>query len=160
MNAALSPPRVQHACQSLSSVGLIRLVSEIDDHGPIPPRALARTLTGLSRTQAKQARKQADMLVLLDGSCSGLALTEAGADLASFYDAAARWARHHDYPHHTSTFSDRIRHVLTLLSEPAETQPQLKDGEAAGLHEVGLLLREWVDTYQRQHDQSMYGAAA
>ncbi|MGN9821603.1 hypothetical protein ACTMUQ_40575 [Streptomyces sp. SD11] len=160
MNAALSQPRGQHACQSLSSAGLIRLVSEIDDHGPIPPRALARTLTGLSTTQAKQAKQQADTLALLDRSRPGLALTEAGTGLANLYDAAARWARHHNYPDHTSTFTDRIRHVLTLLSEPAEKQPQLMDQEAVGLHEVDLLLREWVGTHQQQEDQRTYGTAA
>ncbi|MFE9686790.1 regulator [Streptomyces sp. NPDC006285] len=160
MNAALSQLRIQHACQILSSAGLIRLVSEIDDHGPIPPRALARTLTGLSTTQARQARQQADTLALLHRSRSGLGLTEAGTDLASFYDAAARWARHHNCPDHTSTFTDRIRHVLTLLAEPAEKQPQLKGGGAASLREVGLLLCKWVGTHQQQRDQRTYGAAA
>ncbi|MFF3501164.1 hypothetical protein [Streptomyces sp. NPDC003247] len=161
MNPVLSHQRLQRVCPALSSAGLIRMVSEIDDHGAIPSRALARTLTGLSTTQIRQAVAQADTLGLLDRSRSGLGLTPAGRDLADLYDATARWARHHNYPSRVSNFSERIRSVMVLLSEPTVTEWRQQDGDAAGLREVNRLLTEWADTHQqREHHQSAYDVAA
>ncbi|MFK0120076.1 regulator [Streptomyces sp. NPDC090994] len=159
MNPALS--HHQTACRSLSSAGLIRLVSEIDDHGAIPPRALARTLSDLSTTQIRTAMEQADRLGLLDRSGSGLGLSPAGRGLADLYDAIARWARHHNHPQRIGTFTERIRSVLSVLAEPASTEPLLRDDDATtGLGHIRRLLADWVETHQQPEHQSSYGVAA
>ncbi|MDX3372117.1 hypothetical protein PV387_40100 [Streptomyces sp. ME02-6987-2C] len=162
MNPAHSRHQLQHMGTALASAGLIRLISEIDDHGAIPVRALARTLTDLSTAQIRQAVTQADALSLLDRSHTGLGLTEAGRDLADLYDHVARWARHHNYPHAVSTFAERIRRVFALLADPTTTQPGQQDSEAdASLHHIQRLLTEWADAHhQPQPQQSAYGIAA
>jgi DNA-binding HxlR family transcriptional regulator len=159
----MTPSRhqLQHTCQALALPALIRLVSEIDDHGTIPPRALARSLTALSTHQIRQAIERADALGVLHRSRVGLGLTAAGRDLADFYDAAARWARRHNYPEPVSNFPERIRRVLLLLSDPAAPQPPLHSGDAAtGLRQVHRLLTSWIEAHQQQAHQSAYGVAA
>ncbi|MFI8308735.1 hypothetical protein ACIF80_36095 [Streptomyces sp. NPDC085927] len=156
-----APDQFQHVCARLASAGLIRLVSEIDDHGAIPPRALARTLTDLAPHHIRQAVEQAESLGLLDRSHSGLGLTTAGKDLADFYDHAARWARQHNYPARTCDFTSRIRRTLALLDQPAVREPRLQDGDAAAeLRHVHRLLAEWADTHQLTPVPNSYGVAA
>ncbi|MFI5795935.1 hypothetical protein [Streptomyces sp. NPDC051677] len=160
MMPALSPQQLQVACTELSSAGLIRLVSEIDDHGAIPPRALACTLTDLTRDQIRQATEQADALGLLDRSHSGLGLTPAGGDLADLYDATARWARRNNYPAPVCDFAGRIRHTFALLGEPA-ANPRPTEGEAdAELGRVQRLLAEWIHTHQPPQIRGDHGVAA
>jgi hypothetical protein len=157
----LATEQLQYACTTLASAGLVRLVSEIDDHGAIPPRALARTLPDLTPHQIRQATEQADALGLLDRSHRGLGLSAAGQDLADLYDATARWARRHNYPARICDFAGRIRHTLALLCESAVTDPRPQDGDAAtGLGHVHRLLAEWVHTHQPQPTPDAYGAAA
>ncbi|WP_411140956.1 hypothetical protein [Streptomyces sp. x-80] len=107
-----------HAVTMLSHPGLIRLVSEIDDNGPIRHRMLGRTFADLGRHQVRHA--------LAAGREHGLVraghknrpcylLTESGAGLADVYDQAARWARAHNYPALTSDFVTRVQDTLTLL---------------------------------------------
>ncbi|MGW7423591.1 regulator [Streptomyces sp. NPDC054813] len=161
MISAISPQQLKHACTALSGAALIRLVSEIDDHGAIPPRALTRTLTDLTTHQIRQATEQADALGLLDRAHSGLGLTAAGGDLADVYDATARWARRHNYPAPICDFAGRIRHTFALLGEPAAADPRTTDGEAAAeLGRVHQLLAEWIHTHQSQQIRSTYGVAA
>ncbi|GGS93065.1 hypothetical protein [Streptomyces chromofuscus] len=160
MIPAISPQQLKRACTALSGAALIRLVSEIDDHGAIPPRALARTLTELTTHQIRQATEQADALGLLDRSHSGLGLTAAGQDLADVYDATARWARRHNHPAPICDFAGRIRHTFALLGEPT-ADPRPTDGEAAAeLGRVYRLLAEWIHTHQSQQIRSTYGVAA
>ena len=160
MIPALSPQQLQAACTELSSAGLVRLVSEIDDHGAIPPRALACTLTDLTRDQIRQATEQADTLGLLDRSHAGLGLTPAGGHLADLYDATARWARRHNYPAPVCDFAGRIRHTFSLLDE-ASADPRPAEGEAdAELGRVHRLLTEWIHTHQSQQRHGAAGVAA
>ncbi|MEE1797371.1 hypothetical protein PUR57_01480 [Streptomyces sp. JV176] len=145
----------------LASPGLIRLISEIDDHGAIPERGLARTLGDLSTHQIRQATEHADILGLLDRSYAGLGLTTAGQDLADVYDATARWARRHDYPAPVGDFAGRIRHTFALLHKPTPTEPRSADNEAdPELAHVRELLTQWGDTHQPQQDRGAYGVAA
>lgn len=128
---------------ALSYRAVIRLVTEIDDHGPIPHRQLACILTDLSTHHIRQATEQADILGLLDRSPAGLGLTAAGRDLADLYDATARWARRHNYPAPICDFASRIRHTFQLLagSDPAGAETT---GELDQLHR---LLTSWIRTY-------------
>ncbi|GAA2643755.1 hypothetical protein GCM10010425_59050 [Streptomyces spororaveus] len=135
--AALIP-----ATAALSHPGLIRIVSEIDDNGPLQRHLLSRTLTGLSRWQLRQASAVGRALGLLKASTDGgnpsLVLTPAGEALAEVYDMAARWARTHHYPCEVSDFVTRVQATLTLLGE--------HDGTAGDEvpHAPQVALASWV----------------
>lgn len=110
----LTPAEVRQAVDLLASRYLIRLVSEIDDNGAIPPRRLASTLTDLSPHHLRRATDLARAHGLIRiASGSGLELTDAGSELADLYDAFARWDRHH-YPAPVRAFTDRVRRVFDL----------------------------------------------
>ncbi len=120
MTTSLSPEQLQRVCTALSSAGLIRLITEIDDNGPIPSRGLARTLSDLTPHRIRHATEQAHALGLVHARPgASLGLTESGVDLAEVYDATARWARRHEYPARAGDFTGRIRNTLSLLAEPA-----------------------------------------
>ncbi|MEU7117929.1 hypothetical protein [Streptomyces zaomyceticus] len=104
----------ERSCSALSSPELIRLITEMDDNGSIPPRGLARTLPDLSPHQLRHATEQAHTLGLVRAR-QGLSLTESGTQLAEVYDEAASWARAHNYPGVTSTFVTRVWATLQLL---------------------------------------------
>ncbi len=157
MIPALSHQQVHDMCTELSSAGLIRLVSEIDDHGAIPVRGLTRTLTDLPTRQIRQAVEQADALGLLTRTPGSLSLSSAGRDLADVYDATARWARRHDYPAALCDFAGRIQHTFALLGTSADAQGSNGEHDA-DLGRVQRLMAEWVHTHRRT--RSTYGVAA
>ncbi|MGW5096353.1 regulator [Streptomyces nodosus] len=117
MTTLFTPAEVRNAVELLASRSLIRLVTEIDDNGAIPPRQLAATLPDLSSHQLRRATETArahGLVRTVPGA--GLELTDSGSELADLYDATARWARRHAYPAPVCEFSSRIRHVLDLLT--------------------------------------------
>ncbi|OIJ91651.1 hypothetical protein [Streptomyces colonosanans] len=121
----LTQTGVRHACTVLSTPALIRLVTEIDDNGPIPPRGLTGTLANLPVPQLRQAVEQARALGLIHHRPgAGLCLTASGSDLADVYDAMARWARHHCVPAPVCNFTSRVRHTLSLLTVPLAVASQ------------------------------------
>ncbi|MEV4449499.1 regulator [Streptomyces mirabilis] len=123
MTNLFTPTQVRNAVELLASRSLIRLVTEIDDNGAIPPRRLAATLPDLSSHQLRRATDTAraqGLVRVVPGA--GLELTKSGAELADLYDAAARWARRHAYPAPVCEFSSRIRHVLDLLAPSLATE--------------------------------------
>ncbi|MFJ6291818.1 regulator [Streptomyces griseoviridis] len=123
MTTLFTSAEVRNAVELLASRSLIRLVTEIDDNGAIPPRRLAGTLPDLSAHQLRRAAEAARAHGLVrTAPGAGLELTESGSDLADLYDAAARWARHHAYPAPICEFSSRIRHVLDLLTSSLVTE--------------------------------------
>ncbi|WP_405986975.1 regulator [Streptomyces sp. NBC_00872] len=124
MTILFTPDEVRNAVELLASRSLIRLVTEIDDNGAIPPRRLAGTLPDLSSHQLRRATEGArahGLVWVVPGA--GLELTKSGSELADLYDAAARWARRHAYPAPVCEFSSRIRHVLDLLAPSLATEP-------------------------------------
>ncbi|WP_327669502.1 MULTISPECIES: regulator [unclassified Streptomyces] len=156
MTTLFTSAEVRRAVELLASRPLIRLVTEIDDNGAIPPRRLAGTLPDLSSHQLRRACEAARAHGLVrTAPGSGLELTDGGAELADLYDAAARWARRHAYPAPVSEFSSRIRHVLDLLA-PSLTPERADDlsprstaslpsGEAeAELARPRTLLSQWL----------------
>ncbi|MFJ4703650.1 regulator [Streptomyces anulatus] len=147
------------AVDFLSSPALIRLITEIDDNGPIPPRKLANTLPDLSTHHLRRINHLARVHDLVRAAPGvGLELTASGVELADVYDAIARWARHHAYPTHASDFTSRIRHTLGLVESLSETDPvggsarqpgvKLVDAEP-GFEPSGprALLLQWLDAH-------------
>ncbi|AKH83943.1 hypothetical protein AA958_19040 [Streptomyces sp. CNQ-509] len=150
MTTTPGPSELRAAARVLASPALIRLITEIDDNGPIPPRTLTATLPDLTRSSARRAVHMARAHGLVQaGPAGGLDLTDSGFHLAAFYDATARWARHHAYPTPVSTFTTRIQHTLDLLVHLLATQSadgsgaDLPGAEAAGEDLPGLLIR-WL----------------
>lgn len=130
MTTLFTPAHVRNAVDLLTSRPLIRLITEIDDNGAIPPRRLAGTLPDLSSHQLRLASEAARAYGLVQTAPgSGLQLTNEGVALADLYDVAARWSRRHAYPAQVCEFSTRIRHVLDLLA------PSLAPERADGLSE-------------------------
>ncbi|MET9507711.1 regulator [Streptomyces flavidovirens] len=116
MTVSFTAAELRNASALLSSPGLIRLITEIDDNGPIPPRRLAATLPDLSSHHLRRTTHVARAHGLVRVAPGiGLALTEAGSELADLYDATARWARHHAYPTRVCDFTTRLQHSLSLL---------------------------------------------
>ncbi|MFE5957977.1 regulator [Streptomyces rubiginosohelvolus] len=147
------------AVDFLSSPALIRLITEIDDNGPIPPRKLASTLPDLSTHHLRQINHLArvhDLVRAAPGA--GLELTTSGTELADFYDAIARWARNHAYPTRVSDFTSRIRHTLSLVeslpvANPAGGSTRRPDVELADTEDdveptgPRALLLQWLDAH-------------
>ncbi|MFF4867226.1 hypothetical protein ACFY3J_37330 [Streptomyces sp. NPDC001231] len=152
----LSAADVQHACTVLSSPALIRLITEIDDNGPIPTRALSRTLADLPVHHLHQTTDRARALGLLRiRPGAGLSLTTSGSHLADVYDATASWARRHGYPAPVSDFTSRIQDTLAVLTKlpilTPEDSPQafadaspVRAEAAADLAGLRNLLEEWL----------------
>ncbi|MCZ4102908.1 regulator [Streptomyces sp. H39-C1] len=116
MTASFTSTGLRNAFAALTSPALIRLITEIDDHGPIPPRRLASTLPDLSPHQLRRATETARAMGLCRiGPGVGLELTPSGTELADLYDATARWARNNNYPRPVCDFTTRVRHTLRLL---------------------------------------------
>ncbi|CAD55391.1 MULTISPECIES: hypothetical protein [Streptomyces] len=125
MSTPFTPAEAHRAIDVLASRSLIRLITEIDDNGAIPPRRLASTLPDLTphRLRSASDTARAHSLVRVAPG-AGLELTDSGMELADLYDALARWARRHSLPAAVCEFSSRIRHVLGLLT------PSLTPGNA------------------------------
>ncbi|MFF4714468.1 regulator [Streptomyces eurythermus] len=139
---------LRHACTVLSRPGLIRLVTEIDDNGPIPPRSLTRTLPDLPDHHLHHTVRQARALGLVRHQPGvGLSLTPSGSGLADIYDALARVARRHHLPAPVCQFTSRVQHTLTLLAMPVLTTEQtdrVSKTVAEDLDGTRALLQQWL----------------
>ncbi|WP_416986905.1 hypothetical protein [Streptomyces sp. T028] len=130
----LNHPHTCRVISALSLPSLIRLVSEIDDNGPISHRrgSLQSAFGDLTVNQLRYAIEVARDLGLVHADPQAptrYRLTEAGEDLAGVYDVAARWARTHQYPSPTSDFVTRVQHILKLLTQPTAA---VREADQAG----------------------------
>ncbi|GAA1159886.1 hypothetical protein GCM10009654_15060 [Streptomyces hebeiensis] len=131
MTRLFTPAELRNIVALLASPGLIRLITEIDDNGAIPPRRTASTLPDLSPRHLRRATEAARTHGLVrTAPGTGMELTETGAELADLYDATARWARRHAYPTQVCDFTRRIQHALDLLA------PSLVTEHAEGSHRL------------------------
>ncbi|MFH9819667.1 regulator [Streptomyces sp. NPDC017230] len=138
MSTSFTPAEARHAVDLLASPSLIRLVTEIDDNGAIPPRRLAGTLPDLSAHQLRSASDTARAHGLVRvAPGTGLELTDAGTELADLYDALARWARRHSVPAAVCEFSGRVRHVLGLLAPSLTPENADRPGPLPDVHPIG-----------------------
>lgn len=158
----LSEPVTRRVLTTLTLPGLIRLVSEIDDHGPVGRGSLGVTFDDLSRHQLRHALDTARALGVIetdDHAPARYRLTEDGENLAEVYDRAARWARTHQYPSSSSDFITRVQRTLQLpvrLPGTGEDQRSTPDqGVATGfaadpsagrdLEAIQAALVEWTE---------------
>ncbi|MFJ6752202.1 hypothetical protein ACIQNI_29065 [Streptomyces sp. NPDC091266] len=151
---------VWDACTALFSPTLIRLISEIDDNGPIPARRLTGTFADLSVRQLRQTADLAcDFGLVRVRPGTGLGLTNSGLELADVYDAMARWARRHAYPEPVCHFTSRIQSTLDLLTEASvlaaeggpcapAADPALRAEALADLARPRDLLDQWLRSNQ------------
>ncbi|MEV2258527.1 hypothetical protein AB0J13_07675 [Streptomyces anulatus] len=162
------PTDLQHVVGRLSAPGLIRLISEIDDHGPISRRGFTRSFPDLARHQIRHTVQEARDLDLIH-SMSEHHLTEAGEALAELYDAAARWGRQHHYPAQEGHFAHRVSSTLALLARPEistsatpATRPEAAAGASTvpGLETVRSTLLQWMKDYYRAPLRTAYETAA
>ncbi|MBE1599918.1 MULTISPECIES: hypothetical protein [Streptomyces] len=163
----LSHPLAGRVIHALSLPALIRLVTEIDDNGPISRRrgSLQSAFGDLTTHQLRYAIDVARTLGLVHAdpyATTRYRLTEAGADLAEFYDTAARWSRTHQRPHAVCDFVTRVQHALKLLGLPADAPTRdpadarvLRTEADLALHGLRTALDEWLQT----HPQSLPAAA-
>ncbi|MBM7167075.1 hypothetical protein JQK87_01270 [Streptomyces sp. G44] len=125
--------------RALSLPGLIRLVTEIDDNGPINRRrgSLQSTFDDLTVPQLRHAIDRAREFGLVYGDEHERVryrLTDSGEELAEVYDTAARWARAHQFPMVASDFVTRVQHTLDLLGHAtALTHGADRLGDSNGL---------------------------
>ncbi|AJC55036.1 hypothetical protein [Streptomyces sp. 769] len=138
--ATLNHPQMRRAIRALSLPGLIRLVSEIDDNGPISRRrgSLQNTFGDLALPQLRHALDRArgfGVVACDEDERVRCRLTPSGEDLASVYDTAARWARAHQYPTAAGDFVTRVQSTLKLLGQAPTAAVRDADwmGESVGL---------------------------
>ncbi|MFE4552443.1 regulator [Streptomyces sp. NPDC056785] len=117
MTTPFTAAEIRTAVEALASRPLIRLITEIDDNGAIPPRRLAATLPDLPTHNLRAATETARTHGLVrTAPGAGLELTPSGEELADVYDAAARWSRRHACPAPICELTHRVRHVLEQLA--------------------------------------------
>jgi hypothetical protein len=164
----LSTEQVVLAARALAEPGLIRLISEIDDNGPVEDRMLDATLADFTQSQIHHALAAATEWDLLrndqDDNHPDHELTARGEETAELYDSAARWARSHNYPSAHADFITRVHATLTLLSlgpdhrsEPRPGTPTVRHpdtagastgpGDAASLHQLRTQLHQWITSH-------------
>lgn len=132
----------RRAIRTLTLPGLIRLITEIDDNGPISHRrgSLQGAFGDLTPGQLRHAIDTARALHLVhsdETTPDRYRLTESGEALAEVYDTAARWARARHLPAVTVDFVTRVQHALQLhnrdqytgesMPEPSEPRNALTD---------------------------------
>ncbi|MBA2950293.1 hypothetical protein [Streptomyces himalayensis] len=111
----------RRAIRALTLAGLIRLITEIDDNGPISHRrgSLQGAFGDLTPGQLRHAIDVARDLGLVhadEQAPDRYRLTASGEALAEVYDTAARWARARHFPDTNSGFVTRVQHTLQLHS--------------------------------------------
>lgn len=142
----MTSPTDQLACAAelVGRQWTTRVISEIDDNGPIPRQtvssafpdlpqnALHYALTTLRRrglltvgAEEHEEHKANEEHEAEEGEeeeeearASSYVLTDAGADLGDVHDALFRWARRHNYPSRTCDFVTRVEATLNLLKNP------------------------------------------
>lgn len=136
-----SSTRVAREVTTLALPALVRVVTELDDNGPVAKGMLQRTCPDLPRTQLRYAVEAARDRGLVRAHGPRYQLTAAGVGLADLYDATARWARAHQVPLPVSDFVTRVRSTLQLLARlPDGAWDAHRTGERAGaLVEAGLV---------------------
>ncbi|MFE9407395.1 hypothetical protein ACFYN0_01120 [Streptomyces sp. NPDC006704] len=158
--APASPLHELRVIKALSLPGLIRLVTEIDDHGPISHQygSLQGAFGDLTPGQLRHAINTARDLGLVhadEQAPDRYRLTESGEDLAEVYDTAARWARAHQYPSDSSDFVTRVQHTLQLPApDPASEADSDHSGVGTDRPQPPNALADWLETHPHVLNQA------
>ncbi|MFF4859886.1 hypothetical protein ACFY2N_33965 [Streptomyces rubiginosohelvolus] len=144
----------RRAIRTLTLPGLIRLITEIDDNGPISHRygSLQGAFGHLTPGQLRHAIDTARALDLVhsdETTPDRYRLTESGEALAEVYDTAARWARARQFPATTSDFVTRVQHTLQLrIRDPHPSGPALEPSAPR------KALADWLQSNPRALDHA------
>lgn len=146
----------RRAIRTLTLPSLIRLITEIDDNGPISHRRgnLQGAFGDLTPGQLRHAIDTARALHLVhsdETTPDRYRLTESGEALAEVYDTAARWARAGHFPASSVDFVTRVQCTLQLPSRdplPSGSMPELSAPRKA--------LTDWL----RSNPRALYHADA
>ncbi|MFI7356130.1 winged helix-turn-helix transcriptional regulator [Streptomyces avidinii] len=122
MSTPLPTADAVSAAAMLSLRWTTRIISELDDNGPIPRRAAQATFPDIPEDSLQHGMRSLRQRGLLQvrgrrDDDSPLGLTEAGRDLGDVYEALSRWARRHDYPAPQTGFVNRVEATLVLLRD-------------------------------------------
>ncbi|MER5442575.1 hypothetical protein [Streptomyces sp. NPDC002790] len=139
----------RRAIRTLTLAGLIRLVTEIDDNGPISHRrgSLQGAFGDLTPGQLRHAIDVARDLGLVhadEQAPDRYRLTASGEALAEVYDTAARWARARHLPEASTDFVTRVQHTLQLHSGSP-----LASGSCLELSVPHQMVAEFLQAYPR-----------
>ncbi|MEU8482358.1 hypothetical protein [Streptomyces sp. NPDC048641] len=129
----------RRAIRTLTLPGLVRLITEIDDNGPISHQkgSLQGAFGDLTPGQLRHAIDIARDLGLVhadEQAPDRYRLTASGEDLAEVYDTVARWARARHFPDTTVDFVTRVQHTLQLTSR--SPQAAVSSLEPSAPHQV------------------------
>ncbi|MCA1269730.1 hypothetical protein LCE32_06555 [Streptomyces sp. 7G] len=144
----------RRAIRTLTLPGLIRLITEIDDNGPISHRygSLQGAFGDLTPGQLRHAIDTARALDLVhsdETTPDRYRLTESGEALAEVYDTAARWARARQLPAASVDFVARVQHALQLHSrDPHPSGPAPEPSAPRNA------LAEWLQSNPRALDHA------
>ncbi|MEU4176457.1 hypothetical protein [Streptomyces sp. NPDC026589] len=144
----------RRAIRTLTLPGLIRLITEIDDNGPISHRygSLQGAFGDLTPGQLRHAIDTARALDLVhsdETTPDRYRLTESGEALAEVYDTMARWARARQFPATTSDFVTRVQHTLQLhIRDPHPSGPALEPSAPRNA------LADWLQSNPRALDHA------
>ncbi|AIA01183.1 hypothetical protein [Streptomyces noursei] len=130
----LHHPHARRTITALSLPGLIRLISETDDNGPVSRGSLGATFDDLTCHQLRHALDAArDFGVVYadeEAQPASYRLTRSGEDLAEGYDTVAHRARTHQYPSPSSDFVTPVQSTLHLLARVPDAHQAPKDDGA------------------------------
>ncbi|WP_433549150.1 hypothetical protein ACQPZG_31880 [Streptomyces sp. CA-294286] len=118
---AVSETQVSRAATLMGRNHTVRIISELDDNGPIPQGAMSAVFSPFILYPVHNVLRALCTrgLVTFDKQNEHrLTLTEAGRALGDVFDSLARWARAHQYPAEHADFATRVRSALALLRDP------------------------------------------
>ncbi|MCL2729129.1 MAG: hypothetical protein FWE15_03780 [Actinomycetia bacterium] len=109
------------AAEVLGRQRTTRLVSELNDHGPVPLGQVAGTFSDLTQDQCNHGMRDLRQRGLIaygkDAGRDCYVLTTAGEGLGDVHDALFRWARKYNFPAEQSDFVTRVEASLGLLRD-------------------------------------------
>ncbi|MEU5898705.1 hypothetical protein [Streptomyces venezuelae] len=149
----------RRAIRTLTLPSLIRLITEIDDNGPISHQkgSLQGAFGDLTPGQLRHAIDIARDLGLVhadEQAPDRYRLTASGEDLAEVYDTVARWARARHFPDTTVDFVTRVQHTLQLTSRGP--QAGVSSLEPSAPHHV---VTEFLQAHPRVLNRACIGSS-
>ncbi|MFI5804409.1 hypothetical protein [Streptomyces sp. NPDC051561] len=118
---AMADTQVSRAATLMGRHHTVRIISELDDNGPIPQGAMNAVFSPFIHYPVHnvlRALRTRGLVTFDKQNEHRLTLTEAGRALGDVFDSLARWARTHQYPAEHADFATRVKSALVLLRDP------------------------------------------